>query len=358
MKANIKILFTIVVSVIISNNSNAQLRVRSDGTVKIGSQSPFPQGGILEITGINQTLEARIFPASANIARFWTINSVYAFGFGIDQNGLGQIYRNIHSPSTIMTFNSNGDFGIGRTPSYKLDVNGNIRVNTTIYTSDSLLKSNITPISKSKQVDKIYQLQGVSFTFNNSFLQNENTIQTETMNSNKQIGQKVEDDNRIHYGFIAQEVKKIYPELVYEDNDGSMGIDYVAFIPILVEELKRQNEVIEELKQLINALLDTSSSNFLSTIIIKDNSIGELFQNFPNPYMENTTIRFKLLNSVNSATLYIYDLQGKQIKSFTINQRGESSITIKGQELEPGLYFYSLVADGKIIATKQMVITN
>jgi hypothetical protein len=61
MKANIKILFTIVVSVIISNNSNAQLKVRTDGTVKIGTQSPFPQGGSLEITGINQTLEARIF---------------------------------------------------------------------------------------------------------------------------------------------------------------------------------------------------------------------------------------------------------------------------------------------------------
>lgn len=354
MKANIKILFTIVVSVIISNNSNAQLKVRTDGTVKIGTQSPFPQGGSLEITGINQTLEARIFSSSANIARFWTINSVYAFGFGIDQSGLGQIFRNINSPSSIMTFNSNGDFGIGRTPSYKLDVNGNIRVNTTIYTSDSLLKSNITPISK--QVSKIYKLRGVSYNFNNSLLENENTVQTETMNSNKQIGRKVEDDKRIHYGFIAQEVKKIYPELVYEDNDGVMGIDYVAFIPLLVEELKKQNEVIEELKQHINALKETSSPNLLSTI--KDNSNGELFQNFPNPFNENTTIQFKLLNNINSSTLYIYDLQGKQIKSFAINQRGESSITIKGSDLEPGLYFYSLVADGKIISTKQMILTN
>jgi hypothetical protein len=64
------------------------------------------------------------------------------------------------------------------------------------------------------------------------------------------------------------------------------------------------------------------------------------------------------LNIVNSATLYLYDLQGKQIKSFIINQRGEGSLTIKGSELQPGIYYYSLVADGKIIDTKQMILTN
>ncbi|MCX8143189.1 MAG: tail fiber domain-containing protein [Bacteroidia bacterium] len=354
MKTNIKILLVLVSSIIISNKSNAQLKVRTDGTVKIGTQSPLPQGGMLEITGINQTLEARIFSSSANISRFWTINSVFAFGFGIDQNGLGQIFRNINSPSSIMTFNSNGDFGIGRTPSYKLDVNGNIRVNTTIYTSDSLLKSNITPILK--ESSKIYKLRGISYNYNNSLLSDENIVQTETMNPNKQIGKKVEYDKRIHYGFVAQEVKKIYPELVYKDNNGILGIDYVAFIPLLVEELKKQNEVIKSLKQDINALKEMSYSNFLPTI--KDTSNGELFQNIPNPFNENTTIKFKVLNSVNSATLCLYDLQGKQIKSFAINQRGESSITIEGSELNPGLYFYSLIADGKIIDTKLMVLTN
>jgi len=353
MKKNIRILFVLLTSIIISNNSNAQLKVRTNGTVKIGTESPYPSGGSLEITGINQTLEARIFPTSANIARFWTINSVYAFGFGIDQSGYGQIFRNINSPSSIMTFNSNGDFGIGRTPSYKLDVNGSIRVNTTIYTSDSLLKSNINNLKN--QASNLDKLRSVSYNLNTSSTTENNEIQTETMNPNKQIGKKVNEAERLHYGFIAQEVKKIYPELVYEDDAGIMGIDYVAFIPLLVEELKNQNKIIEGLKQDITALKE-SSVNFSS--VTKDNSNGELFQNFPNPFNENTTIKFRLLNSVNSATLYLYDLQGSQIKSYSINQRGESSITIKGSELRAGLYFYSLVADGKIIETKQMVLTN
>jgi hypothetical protein len=80
----------------LSLNVHAQLKVKTNGNVKIGSQSPWPSGGKLEITGINETLEARIFPASANIARLWTINSIYAFGFGIDQNGYGHIYKNIN----------------------------------------------------------------------------------------------------------------------------------------------------------------------------------------------------------------------------------------------------------------------
>ena len=282
MKTNIRILFVLLTSIIISNNSNAQLKVRTNGTVKIGTESTYPSGGSLEITGINQTLEARIFPASANIARFWTINSVYAFGFGIDQSGYGQIFRNINSPSSIMTFNSNGDFGIGRTPSYKLDVNGSIRVNTTIYTSDSLLKSNINNLKN--QASNLDKLRSVSYNLNTSSTTENNEIQTETMNPNKQIGKKVNEAERLHYGFIAQEVKKIYPELVYEDDAGIMGIDYVAFIPLLVEELKNQNKIIEGLKQDITALKE-SSVNFSS--VTKDNSNGELFQNFPNPFNEN-----------------------------------------------------------------------
>lgn len=45
------------------------------------------------------------------------------------------------------------------------------------------------------------------------------------MNSDNIVSKPEEQDNRVHYGFIAQEVKEIYPELVYEDKDGILGID-------------------------------------------------------------------------------------------------------------------------------------
>ena len=61
------------------------------------------------------------------------------------------------------------------------------------------------------------------------------------------MGEK-RDVNRKHIGFIAQEVKQVYPELVYEDEKGMLGIDYVSLIPVLVEtiqELTKRLEAIE-----------------------------------------------------------------------------------------------------------------
>ncbi len=39
-------------------------------------------------------------------------------------------------------------------------------------------------------------------------------------------------------------------------------------------------------------------------------------------------------------------------------QRGEGSIIISGGEFDPGIYLYALITDGKVIDTKQMVLTN
>ncbi|MFA5300743.1 MAG: tail fiber domain-containing protein [Lutibacter sp.] len=353
MKTYSKILM-IVCTLVLTLNVYAQLKVKTNGNVKIGSQSPFPSGGKLEITGIDETLEARIFPASENIARLWTINSIYAFGFGIDQNGYGQIYRNVNSPSVIMTFNSSGDFGIGRTPSYKLDVNGSIRVNTTIYTSDERVKSNITPLSN--QTNNLFKLKSVSYNLNVPTIKSsDNVAQTQTMDANKIISAPEQMDNRLYYGFIAQEVKEIFPELVYEDDEGMFGIDYVSFIPLLIEELKQQNKTIENLKEEIETLKLCSNVSSLNN---ENSLLGSLYQNYPNPFNMNTTIKLKLSGKVNSALLYLYNLHGNQVKSYTVEQRNEVDIIIKASELKPGMYLYSLIADGKVIDTKTLILTE
>jgi hypothetical protein len=49
-------------------------------------------------------------------------------------------------------------------------------------------------------------------------------------------------------GFIAQELKEVFPELVYQETDSSeYSINYIGLIPILVEALKEQQILIEEL---------------------------------------------------------------------------------------------------------------
>ena len=46
------------------------------------------------------------------------------------------------------------------------------------------------------------------------------------------------------------------------------------------------------------------------------------------------------------------------LKSIELHQRGEGSILIDGGELDPGMYIYAMIADGKVIDTKQMILTD
>lgn len=38
--------------------------------------------------------------------------------------------------------------------------------------------------------------------------------------------------------------------------------------------------------------------------------------------------------------------------------RGEASITIDGGSLNAGMYLYALIADGKVVDTKRMILTK
>ena len=53
---------------------------------------------------------------------------------------------------------------------------------------------------------------------------------------------------------MAQEVQKVYPELVYADKNGILSVDYISMIPVLVESIKEQQIVIIELKAAIEEL--------------------------------------------------------------------------------------------------------
>ena len=50
------------------------------------------------------------------------------------------------------------------------------------------------------------------------------------------------------YGFIAQEVQQVIPEIVSTDSTGTIGLDTVSMIPFLVKAIKEQQEVINTLK--------------------------------------------------------------------------------------------------------------
>ena len=63
-------------------------------------------------------------------------------------------------------------------------------------------------------------------------------------------------DDRLQYGLIAQEVERIFPELVKEDDNAEKAINYDGMIPILLEAIQEQQKTIQRLEDQIKQLMN------------------------------------------------------------------------------------------------------
>jgi len=164
-----------------------------------------------------------------------------------------------------------------------------------------------------------------------------------------------------HFGLIAQDVKKIYPQIVSETDDGLMSINYIELIPLLIGVIKEQQKVIDDLSADIEVLKSnnvkkSSDGNSFESVI--ENNKSWLGQNLPNPFSENTMIEYFLKEYIEDAKLYIYNMNGTQLKNYDLHLKGNGNITINAGELNPGMYMYTLITDGKVIDTKRMILTD
>lgn len=159
--------------------------------------------------------------------------------------------------------------------------------------------------------------------------------------------------NRKHYGLIAQELQELYPDLVVEDADGFFSINYVEIIPLLVRSIQELNSKIEKNDKSIAAREGSSTE-----VGVLKTMRTELFQNKPNPFTERTAIACNINESIKSATLYVYNMNGEQLAQYPLAGRGNTEVIIEGRSLEAGMYLYSLIADGDVIDTKRMILTK
>jgi hypothetical protein len=100
--------------------------------------------------------------------------------------------------------------------------------------------------------------------------------------------------------------------------------------------------------------IDAPNNNNLNGV----QSQSVLYQNVPNPFSSNTEIAFNIPAINTSAFIYVYNLQGVELKSFSIKQAGYSTVMISASELPAGMYLYTLVVDNEIIDTKRMILTK
>ena len=69
-------------------------------------------------------------------------------------------------------------------------------------------------------------------------------------------------------------------------------------------------------------------------------------------------LTYNIESNVQDARLYVYDLTGRQVKSYEIQDRGQGALTVKAYELDAGTYIYSLIVDNREIDTKKMILTK
>jgi len=86
-----------------------------------------------------------------------------------------------------------------------------------------------------------------------------------------------------------------------------------------------------------------------------------LSQNYPNPFNPVTNINYELrVNNYELISLKIFDMLGKEV-AVLVNERkssGNYSVEFTGSNFPSGVYYYSLIIDGKPVDTRKMLLVK
>ena len=192
--------------------------ITNTGNVGIGTTTPGEKldvNGNIVLSGGSREIH---FKDSGGIVRqyIWLYSVNNALGLGA-----GGI-------PTSMFITTDGNVGIGTAaPGYKLQVgtsgDGTSAIaNAWNVFSDIRLKTNITPLTDI--LPKLNNINAVGFNWKDGA------------------------DKKRQIGFIAQEIEKVFPELVSEDDKGYKSVDYSKFSAILLGAVKEQQQEIKEVK--------------------------------------------------------------------------------------------------------------
>lgn len=358
----------------ISNNGGRQTGIYAEVN---NSTNTFPVSGQIAINGraLNATTGSNIGGS------FMAQGSGAITNYGIDCSGSGSSNQNIggrfvatgFSPTSINygilsdatsvganlniagEFSCNGgttNFGVRATApvdgvSRAGKFNGDLEYTGSLIPSDIMFKENIQNISNASQI--LDQIQPHTFTYkpNNS----------------------LNFSQGVHYGVIAQELELVLPELVKSgmnpakyDSSGNLitaeinykTADYISLIPILIQGFKEQQAQIAALQG--GGSKTTENNNLPSTNVELASENAMLWQNFPNPFGDGTVIRYFVPEKTAQAIIVFNDEFGNEIKTLELPNKGmKAELNISTSNLAAGIYSYSLVVDGKITATKNMV---
>ena len=56
-------------------------------------------------------------------------------------------------------------------------------------------------------------------------------------------------------GVLAQEIQEVFPELVTEDQNEMLSVNYQGLVPVLINAIKEQEDKISRLENLVEQLI-------------------------------------------------------------------------------------------------------
>ena len=167
-----------------------------------------------------------LFDGTTTIAGDLNVNSDKKVFFG------NQSFIEGATEGTVLILNADNNilFQPGGTSTVNFEPNGDAIFNGDVkVTSDKRLKSNI--ISLGSTLTKLLQIDGKSYTM------------------------KKDESEKQKIGLLAQDIEKVFPELVSESN-GIKSVNYQGLVPVLINALKEQQSEIDELKTMLKAIIE------------------------------------------------------------------------------------------------------
>ena len=146
---------------------------------------------------------------------------------------------NSGSPTGFFTTNNafvigNGTADSARSDAFVVKFSGNTTINNDltvtgdiVVSSDAKLKANI--VSLGSTLAKLLLIDGKRYTMK------------------KNGKQKI--------GVLAQDIQKVFPELVTTDNKEMLAVNYQGLVPVLINALKEQDDKISRLEKLVEKLM-------------------------------------------------------------------------------------------------------
>lgn len=209
--------------------------------------------------------------------------------------------------------------------------------------SDRRLKENISPITDG--VAGISLLKPVSFNFK--------AVEHDTLRCRK-----------FHYGFIAQEIREHFPDMValtYRDKnktDSLLSVNYTMVIPLLVKAVQEQQDLIADLYDQIELLISNVPGMTTDSSAIVDFNVGSndiVLDVQPNPssgvfYVKATAIGNEHLD------LLVTDLSGRLVSGYNVDMTNNNKYKLDCSVLPNGVYLLTGVLSGEVVSTKRIVI--